>query len=62
MQVALLNAEGQILEQSNPIAGEVNQTEVTWVSGQDLSAYQQQAIQLRFQLNKAKLYAFDFYG
>ncbi|HIB89575.1 TPA: hypothetical protein EYO57_20695 [Candidatus Poribacteria bacterium] len=62
VQVALLNAEGQILEQSNPIAGEVNQTEVTWVSGQDLSAYQQQAIQLRFQLNKAKLYAFDFYG
>ena len=60
IHITMLDSEGQTLEQSQPITGNVTDAEVAWTSGRDLSAYQNKVIHLRFQLNNAKLYAFDF--
>jgi hypothetical protein len=60
IRVEILDPEGKTLEESQPITGNVTDAELSWSSGNDLSAYQDKAIQLRFKLTHAKLYAFSF--
>ena len=62
MRAAILDAEGRTLDESQPLTGDVTDAEVSWVSGSDLSAYQGEAVRLRFTLEDAKLYAFGFDG
>lgn len=58
--VAILDKTGNQIASSEPIRTTVTDSQVEWETGQDLANLRDAQIRLRFQLDKAKLYAFQF--
>jgi hypothetical protein len=65
VRVEIQDANGQplpgfALDDCPPIFGDTIERSVTWVKGRDVSALAGQAVRLRFVLNDADLFAFQF--
>jgi hypothetical protein len=65
VRVEIQDANGQplpgfALDDCPPIFGDTVERSVTWVKGRDVSALAGQAVRLRFVLNDADLFAFQF--
>ena len=60
VRVAVLDETCHQLVSSEPISTTATDFQVKWETGQDLASLNGEKIRLRFQLNNAKLYAFQF--
>jgi len=60
VRVAVLDAKGNLLARSKPIAGDITDAEVSFEQGNILSSFVDQPIRLKFELKEAKLYSFAF--
>jgi len=65
VKVAITDEKGRAipgfsLADCNPIKGDFIDKTVTWKSGKELKVLEGKAIRLKFQMQKAKLYAFEF--
>ena len=62
VHVAVVDEQGKKLARSNPIDSTVTDGKVTWTDGWDLTSVIGKEILLKFELNDAKLYAYQFQG
>jgi len=60
VHVAVVDEQGKKLARSKPISSTVTDGEVTWTDGWTLTSVSGKEILLKFELNNAKLYAFQF--
>ena len=60
VHVAVVDEQGTELARSKPINSTVTDGKVTWTDGWDLTGVSGKEIRLKFELNNAKLYAFQF--
>jgi len=64
-KVAIIDKSGKAIpgfgfNDCNPIRGDFINKTVTWKSGKSVKALQGKAVRLKFQMQNAKLYAFEF--
>ena len=59
VHVVVVDEQGKKLARSKPIGSTVTDGEVTWTGGWDLTSASGKEIRLKFELNNAKLYAFQ---
>lgn len=57
IRVGVLDADGFALDDCRPIASDVTDGVVQWTSGKDFAALEGKTVQLKFEINAAKLYA-----
>lgn len=62
VQVEIAEADGFTFKQCTPVTGSVTDAPVLWRTDADLSALSGQAVQIRFRMDNATLYAFGFGG
>ncbi|MBN1341620.1 MAG: hypothetical protein JXQ73_03020 [Phycisphaerae bacterium] len=60
LRVGIVGADGLGIDDAQPATTDATDAPVTWKNKPDLSALVGKNVQLRFELNKAKLYAFAF--
>ena len=60
IRTTVLDANGTVVAKSNPITSNVTDEAVTMVGGSDLVRLRGQPIHLKFELTRAKIYAFSF--
>ena len=60
LRVAVLGSDDLELDLCRTIADDVTDHAVTWKSNADLATFQGQSVRLKFELKRARLYAFGF--
>jgi hypothetical protein len=60
VRVAVVDKQGKELARSEPLNSTVTDGKITWEAGWDVNAMSGEKIRLKFELNDAKLYAFNF--
>ena len=59
MRVAVVDEPGFGVEDCEPITGNVTDGQVRWKGGKDIAALKGKTVRLRFELERAKVFAFD---